>query len=172
MYYSLQHKAMIVASDGCYEYHMQHQDVVDHGSNLAALDVSQSHVFCLISLTLLKYTYFVMLWRSNNVMKILCGHSCLLMPSQYSVYIFISNTNNANVCVFKYPTLYYKCFSVCVYIPPNVKYFPILQHKFARKLNKNLFCLEPGLNPHPLKLAKHLSTAQQRHNEWTCKLSL
>ena len=35
----LQHKAMIVASDGCYEYHMNHQDVQDHDGNLAALEV-------------------------------------------------------------------------------------------------------------------------------------
>ncbi|XP_052214070.1 uncharacterized protein LOC127832586 isoform X2 [Dreissena polymorpha] len=31
------HKAMVVAADGCYEYHMNHQDTLDHANNLAAL---------------------------------------------------------------------------------------------------------------------------------------
>jgi len=34
-----QHKAMVVASDGCYEYHMNHQDSLDFNSNHAALEV-------------------------------------------------------------------------------------------------------------------------------------
>ncbi|XP_052213689.1 uncharacterized protein LOC127832306 [Dreissena polymorpha] len=31
------HKGMVVAADGCYEYHMNHQDILDHASNLTAL---------------------------------------------------------------------------------------------------------------------------------------
>ncbi|XP_052213686.1 uncharacterized protein LOC127832305 isoform X2 [Dreissena polymorpha] len=31
------HKAMVVAADGCYEYHMNHQDTLDYANNLAAL---------------------------------------------------------------------------------------------------------------------------------------
>ena len=38
---TFQHKAMVVAADGCYEYHMNHQDTLDYANNLAALTVRQ-----------------------------------------------------------------------------------------------------------------------------------
>jgi len=61
----LQHKAMIVASDGCYEYHMNHQDVQDHDGNLAALEVDH-----ILKCVCLFFERHLVMWGFSTVTKI------------------------------------------------------------------------------------------------------
>ncbi|XP_052778587.1 uncharacterized protein LOC128216033 [Mya arenaria] len=45
LYDTKHHKAIIVATDGCYEYHMTHQDMLDHAGNSAALEQRITEAF-------------------------------------------------------------------------------------------------------------------------------